>query len=154
MDPVTLIVTALAAGAASALQDDAKGAIAAALTRLRGLAKKRLAGRSKGELVLAGHEEAPDDYEKPLARELREAGAEQDSELVDAAQQLMVLVDARGAAAGKYNVSIQGSSGVQVGDHNSQVNNFGGISAGRDGFYAGRDMNIRRSDSLSGRPWS
>ena len=42
MDPVTLIVAALATGAASALQDDAKGTVKAALARLRALAKKRL----------------------------------------------------------------------------------------------------------------
>jgi hypothetical protein len=60
MEPVTLIVTALAAGAASALQDDAEDAVKAALGRLRAQAGRRLSGRPAGELVLAQHEQAPD----------------------------------------------------------------------------------------------
>jgi RIP homotypic interaction motif len=145
MDPITLIVAALAAGAASALQDDAKGAVKAAFTRLRALAKNKLAGRSAGELVLEQHEQKPEIYEKPLEDELRESGAASDPELITAAQELMKLLDARGAAAGQYVVNIQNSAGVQVGHHNSQVNNFGGMTAGRDAYYAGRDMTIERN---------
>ena len=48
MDPITLIVAALAAGASggaiSALQDDVKGAVIAAYGKLRGLVAKRVAG--------------------------------------------------------------------------------------------------------------
>jgi hypothetical protein len=142
MDPVTVIVTALAAGAASALQDDAKGAMKAALARLRALAGKRLSARPAGELVLAQHEQAPDVYERPLQHELELSGAGADPELVSAAQELMKLLDACGTAAGKYTVTVQGSSGVQVGDHNTQVNHFGGISAGRDAYYSGGDMTV------------
>jgi len=142
MDPVTLIVTALAAGAASALQDDAKGAVKTALARLRALVKKRLSARPAGEIVLAQHEQAPDVYDKPLEHELTQSGAAADPELISAAQELMKLLDARGAAAGKYTVAVQNSSGLQVGDHNTQVNHFGGLTAGRDAYYAERDMTI------------
>lgn len=142
MDPVTLIVTALAAGAASALQDDAKGAVKTALARLRALAKKRLSARAAGEIVLAQHEQAPAVYDKPLEHELTQSGAAADPELISAAQELMKLLDARGTASGKYAVSVQNSLGVQVGDHNTQVNHFGGITAGRDVYYADRDMTI------------
>jgi RIP homotypic interaction motif len=145
MDPITLIVTALAAGVASALQDDAKGTVKTALARLRTLARHRLAGRPSGEFVLEQHEQTPDVYEKPLEHELKESGAATDPELIGAAQELMNLLDAPGAAVGKYVVSIQNSVGVQVGDHNSQVNHFGGITAGRDAYYAGRDMTIKRT---------
>ena len=75
MDPVTLIVTALAAGAASALQDDAKSAVSAALARLRALAGKRLSARPAGQVVLAQHEQAPDVYGKPLEHELDSGAA-------------------------------------------------------------------------------
>jgi hypothetical protein len=54
MDPVTLIVTALAAGAAPALQDGASAAVKDANARLKALVTKRFANRPKGELVLAG----------------------------------------------------------------------------------------------------
>ena len=68
-DPVTLIVTALAAGAASALQDDAKSAVSAALARLRALAGKRLSARPAGQVVLPSTA-GPDVYGKPLEHEL------------------------------------------------------------------------------------
>ena len=52
-DPITLIVTALGAGAGSALQDETSAAVKDAYARLKALVKKRFAGRPKGELVLA-----------------------------------------------------------------------------------------------------
>jgi hypothetical protein len=125
MDPVTLIVTALAAGAASALQDDAKEAVKAAYARLREMLKQRFSGHKVGELALAEYEAAPDMWEPQLRAELAATGAENDPDLVDAAQALMSLVDRAGARSGKYYVSIRGSQGIQVGDHNTQTNTFG-----------------------------
>ena len=125
MDPVTLIVTALAAGAASALQDDAREAVKAAYARLRSKLKKRFSGRRVGELALAEFEAAPDMWEPQLRAELAATDAADDPDLVDAAQALMGLVDQAGARAGKYVVSIRGGQGVQVGDHNTQINRFG-----------------------------
>ena len=129
MDPVTLIVTALAAGAASALQDGASSAVKDAYARVTALVKKRFANRPKGELVLAEHQAAPQTWEAPLAAELSAAGADGDPDLVAAAQALMSLVDDAGSRAGKYAVTVQESEGVQVGDHNTQTNTFGPRSA-------------------------
>jgi hypothetical protein len=128
MDPVTLIVTALAAGAASALQDGVSSAVKGAYARLTALVKNRFAGHPEGELVLARHEQDPQVWDKPLAGELTAAGAADDQDLVAAAQALMRLVDAAGSAAGKYQVVVRGSQGVQVGDHNIQHNIFGPAS--------------------------
>jgi hypothetical protein len=128
MDPITLIVTALAtgasAGALEALKDDVKEAVKGAYARLRGLAQKRIAGRPDGELALERHKSAPQRWESVLAGELTEAGAADDAALVAAAQALMELVDGAGARSGKYNVTIKDSKGVQVGDDNIQVNRF------------------------------
>ena len=129
MDPVTLIVAALAAGAALGLKDTASAGVQDAYAGLKALVKKRFAGRPKGELVLAEHEAAPETWEKPLAAELATAGADRDGELVAAAQALMRLVDEAGSRAGKYAVSIRDSQGVQVGDRNTQINRFGSLSA-------------------------
>lgn len=124
MDPVTLIVTALAAGAASALQAGTAAAVKNAYSQLRALVKKRLAGRSDGELVLTRHETTPKAWEAPLVAELSAAGAEGDAELVAAAQALMNLVDEAGSRSGKYAVTVRDSQGVQVGDRNTQTNVF------------------------------
>ncbi len=125
MDPVTLIVTALAAGAASALQDGASAAVKDAYARLKALVKKRFATRPKGELVLAEHQAAPQTWEAPLAAELSAAGAESDADMAAAAQELMSLIDEAGSRSGKYVVAVRDSQGVQVGDHNTQTNTFG-----------------------------
>ena len=128
MDPVTLIVTALTAGASAgtidALKDDAQDAAKRAYTKLRGLAQKRVAGRPDGELALERHQSAPQAWEPVLTGELTEAGAASDAGLVAAAKALMELVDGAGARVGKYNVTIKDSRGVQVGDGNIQVNRF------------------------------
>jgi hypothetical protein len=125
MDPVTLIVTALAAGAASALQDGASSAVKGAYARVKALVMKRFANRPEGELVLAEHEAAPQVWEAPLTAELAAAGAGGDADLVAAAQALMGLVDQAGSRSGKYVVAVRGSQGVQVGDCNTQTNTFG-----------------------------
>jgi hypothetical protein len=125
MDPVTLIVTALASGAASALQDGTAQAVKDAYARLTALVKRRFTGRPKAELVLAEHEAAPQTWQAPLAAELSAADADGDPDLVAAAQALMSLVDEAGARSGKYTVTVRDSEGVQVGDHNTQTNTFG-----------------------------
>lgn len=125
MDPVTLIVTALAAGAGVGMKDTASAAVQDAYAGLKALVRRRFAGRPDGELVLARHEEAPQAWEGPLAAGLNAANADRDGELVAAAQALMHLVDGEGFRAGKYNVDVRGAQGVQVGDHNVQRNLFG-----------------------------
>jgi hypothetical protein len=128
MDPITLIVTALAAGAAAGtldtVQDAAKSGIASAYAKLRALVTKRVAGNQAAEVALAKYEANPKTWEAPLADELTELGAGADADLLSAAKALMELVDEAGARAGQYNVTIKDSQGVQVGDGNIQVNRF------------------------------
>src|SRR5262245_53810138 len=124
MDPITLIVTALAAGAAQGLKDSVSSAVKDAYARLKALVKNRLADRPDAEVVLARHEQAPETWQAPLMAELGEAGANQDADLVAAAQTLMNLVDEVGARAGKYTVDARDAQGVQIGDHARQDNVF------------------------------
>src|SRR3954453_5048521 len=91
MDPVTLIVTALAAGAEAALQDGAKSAVKTAYARLRELAKKRFKDPANGEYVLDKHAAAPQLWRAPLEGELVGAGAASDRDLVTAAGGLMKI---------------------------------------------------------------
>jgi len=128
MEPVTLILTALATGASAgtleALKDDAKEKAKAAYARLHGLVNKRVSGRPHGELALAEYDSAPQKWEGLLTAELTEAGAAQDDDLVGAAKALMEIIDQAGAKSGKYNVTVKDSKGVQVGDGNFQINHF------------------------------
>jgi hypothetical protein len=122
MDPITLIVTALAAGAALGLQDTASAMVKDAYASLKALVKKRLGGDPGAELVLTRHEQAPETWQAPLRAELARTGAEGDGDLIAAAKALLDLVGA--GSAGKYAVDARGAQGVQVGDHNRQDNVF------------------------------
>ena len=65
MDPITLIVTALAAGAALGVKDTTSSAVKDAYAGLKALVRKRLAGRPGADLVLARHEKAPEPWQAP-----------------------------------------------------------------------------------------
>jgi hypothetical protein len=93
MDPVALIVAALAAGTALGLHDSAPTTMLDAYALLRTLVRKRLAGRPDGAMVLARHAEAPHTWQGPLTAELTAAGAAMDEDLVAAAATVLRLTD-------------------------------------------------------------
>ena len=99
MDPITLIVTALAAGAALGVTDTASSAVKDGYAALKALIGKRLGGGADAELLLARYEEAPATWRSPLTAELAETRADRDADLMAAAEALMRLVDETGARA-------------------------------------------------------
>ena len=117
MDPISLIVAALAAGASTALKDTAGEAVKDAYNGLKSLLKKKLGDKQAAQVAVEKHEEAPEVWEKPLEDELKKSGVAEDEELVKAAQSVMQLADPAGAQAGKYNVVIHGGKGIAIGDH-------------------------------------
>lgn len=124
MDPATVIASALAAGAALGLKDSASSAVTDAYTALKTLAAKKLGSRPGADVVLARHEENPAMWQVPLLDELEKAGADQDGDLLAAAQALLALADEAGTRAGRYLIDVRGSQGVQIGDRNTQRNVF------------------------------
>jgi hypothetical protein len=135
VDPVTLIVAGLAAGAAQGVSDTASGAVKDAYEGLRAKVRGWFGGSPTKELVLAEHEKSPDTWQVPLQAALIETGTAGDPAVVEAAQQLLALLDAAGTQSGKYLVDLRGAQGVQVGDHNTQTNRFatpppGGVRRG------------------------
>ena len=131
MDPITIILTALAAGASAGvgeqLRVDAREAVSAAYGKLRGLVKNRFngSGTANAEAVLDEYEGDPETYETPLKKKLTDAGAHDDNEIVAAASALLELLQQnQPAATSKYAVTISDSKGVQVGDGNTQTNTF------------------------------
>ena len=129
VDPVTLIVAALVAGAAAGLKDTASSAVKDAYHGLKGLVQRKLGGRPDGELVLARHEQDPQVWDKPLIQELTAARAGDDPALVMAAQALMQLVDAAGSAAGRYQVAASDHAAAAGRDMKVTASG-GGIAAG------------------------
>jgi hypothetical protein len=128
MEPISLIVTALAAGASSGaiegLADTVKENAKAAFAKLLELTRRRVEGNGNAEVVLSEHQNDPAAYATPLAKKLAEAGAADDTELLASAMALMKLLDQAGTSSGKYNVTIKNSKGVQAGDGNTQYNKF------------------------------
>ena len=130
MDPITLIVTALVAGAALGAQDTVSAMVKDAYAGLKALVKKRLGGGPGADMVLAKHEQAPETWQAPLMAELAKTGADGDRDLIAAAQALLDLIAEAHGRTGKYTVDVRGAQGVQIGDHNRQDNVFNSPAEG------------------------
>ncbi|MGH3776999.1 MAG: RIP homotypic interaction motif-containing protein [Pseudonocardiaceae bacterium] len=117
MDPISLIVTALAAGAVAGAQGTATDAVMDAYEGLKTLVQRRLAGRRSAETALEEHESKPEAWRGALEAELVEVSADRDAALLASAHQLFTMLDAGGSAAGKYEVNVHDSIGVLIGDH-------------------------------------
>ncbi len=126
MDPLTLILMALASGVTAATQEVDSEAVKDAYHGLRALLQSKFAGQPEAELVLAKHEEKPKVWEAPLKEALVEVAADQDEEIIRAAQKLMGQLNPQQAVAGKYNVQITGKvQGFVLGDNAQVEMNFG-----------------------------
>ena len=125
MEPITLIVTALAFGAT----EMSKGALSEvgkdAYSILKALLQKHFVGNEEAEHALIHHDKKPEIYAKPLEAALQQAKVEQDAEVLKQAKVLLAAADPTGTAQGKYNISVSGGQGNQFGDGNAQTNNFG-----------------------------
>jgi hypothetical protein len=122
VDPVSLVLNALASGAARGAADSASDAVGAAYGRLKRLVADRFVGNKSAEVALSEHAADPDTWQAPLAKALTATGVGTEEPVLAAARQLMELLDAVGARSGKYDVDLRGSRGVQVGEGNRQVN--------------------------------
>jgi len=117
MDPVTLIVTALATGAAAALNETAGQAVRDAYLGLKRLLRGKLQGTAGADVVLERHERDPEAWGPGVRAILAEANAADDDELLSAARRLLELADPEGASVGKYKVSVRGGQVGVIGDH-------------------------------------
>ncbi|MEH1863511.1 MAG: hypothetical protein V7K69_00485 [Nostoc sp.] len=89
MEPISLIIAALGAGAIAAAKDTATTAVKDTYQGLKGLIKKRFESQPKAQMVLEEHETDPETYNAPLKKKLAEAGADQDAAIIQAAQELL-----------------------------------------------------------------
>jgi hypothetical protein len=112
MDPVTLIVSALIAGAASAAQDIASTGVKDAYNGLKTLLQRRFQGKPSAETALAEAETDPDTWEKPLAKAVAEHGS--DEEVLALAQQLLQLLQSQQSASSSQVVA-SGDRPVAIG---------------------------------------
>jgi len=96
MDPVSVVVAALAAGAAAGLKDTVAAAIKDAYSGLKHLLSKRYA-----DVSTSGLEKKPDSkpQQSALAESLTDAGADKDADLLAAAKALQDAIKAHDPGA-------------------------------------------------------
>jgi hypothetical protein len=124
MDPVSLILAAVVAGASEAARETAGTAVKDAYTGLKKLIRRRFAGDRDAEAELEKAEQNPEADHALLKDRLEARGADRDEELLLAAQALLERVDPDGARAGKYDVKISGGKGIVVGDRSTVTMTF------------------------------
>ncbi len=125
MDPVSVILAALAAGATAATKDTASQAVKDAYAGLKALVKKRFEKKPQAEMTLVEYEKDTVTWEKPLQKSLVETGTDQDEAIVRQAQQVLKLVNPQQASQGKYNVQISEGKGIVIGDNTQVTQTFG-----------------------------
>jgi hypothetical protein len=133
MDPITLILSALAAGAIAGAKDTAADAVRDAYGALKGLVRRRLEGDTAREVALEKHEEDPEVWKEPLKKALTEAGADRDEEILELARTLLEQIPPD-SAAGKYVTNVYGGEiGALVqGDHATVTVNKPGAGGQRE----------------------
>ncbi|MGW1614834.1 hypothetical protein ACWCQZ_36420 [Streptomyces sp. NPDC002285] len=119
MEPVTVVLTALAAGAVAGLKDTVGSAVTDAYQALKGRVTRRVADQPLGEQLLERYESDPAVWEAPLRAALLAAEAEKDPEVLAIARRLLELADSAGVGSGgKYAVAVDGNvQGLVQGDH-------------------------------------
>jgi hypothetical protein len=128
VDAVSLLVNALTSGAAQGVANSVSDAVSSAYGKLKQLVGAKLAGNGSAAVALAEHAADPETWQVPLIKYLTSSGASTDAAIIEAAQQLMALLDPIGAEQGKYQIDLRGAQGVQVGDGNQQFITFNSVT--------------------------
>jgi hypothetical protein len=128
MDPVALIVTAVVAGIAAAAKPTAEQAVRDAYTRLKTLIQRRFADKGDVTTALDQVENKPESAgrQEMLKEELDEAEAGQDADVVEAARELLALLQPQGADQRQ----------IATADHGSAAATGRGVAAVGDGNIA------------------
>ncbi len=125
MEPISLILAALLAGAAKGVGDTAAGAVKDAYSGLLTALRRKLA-KPAAQAAVEEYAADPEEWGPALETYLRRAGADRDEVILEAATMLMRQADPDGASAGRYVVNLSGAQGVQVNNAsgNVQANRF------------------------------
>lgn len=129
VEPVTIVVTALVAGAAAEISKTASAAVRDAYKALCSAVRSRLAagcgGRGADTEVLDAYLQDPVGQQSRLVDALTAVGAGQDRDLLEAAERVVALTrpDSKRMIS-KYTVDLREARGVIVGDEATQTNMF------------------------------
>ena len=108
MDPISLILAALVAGATTmggSIAKDAYDGLKASIKR-----KFESQGKTDSATILDKYEQKPEKTKALLEDELTEVEADKDEEIIKLAQKLMEQLNPQAAAEGKFSVQISGGT--------------------------------------------
>jgi hypothetical protein len=137
MDPLTLITSALAAGAAVAGKEAVTQGVKDAYAALKRGIIGRFGEKAEVQNAVEQVEKKPDSEARQtvLKEELKHANAHEDAELVREAQALLDLLKKEGlVSSASYQAYQTGSGGLAQGT--------GAVAAGQGGIAAGRDISM------------
>ena len=135
MDPISIVTTALINGASKALKDTANQAVKDAYLGLKVLISNQWSNSGSGdkasssqnseaEILIKNLEDNPEVFQIPIEQKLPSVIPNPDQQLIEHAQQLIELLNDAEPESSHLKVEITDSKGVQVGNHNKQLNNF------------------------------
>lgn len=127
MDPVTIIVTALATGAAAGLTPTAEQVVRDAYAGIKALLKRKFSADNDLIEAVAKLEQKPDSEGRKvtLKEEVVAAKADQDEELVSAAKSFLQQLEAQPGGRQIINLTVQGDWNNVSGTGNISVKNYG-----------------------------
>ena len=135
MDPISLILEALTAGAVAALKDTAGEAIKDGYVALKSAIKKAWgASDNTADVLIKEYVDDPEVSQKLMEKKFKDQGFDRNDDILALADALLKQVDPEGHTAGKYRVTITNSKNVQVGDRNTQTNIGGDAHTGSGNF--------------------
>jgi hypothetical protein len=112
MEPVELILSALAAGAAAAASEVAGAAVKSTYQKLVDLISKKLEGKDKAKSTLDEYLKDPETYEKPMKKAIGENRIEGNEEVLALARELISLIKSNKDLS-KYNVNFEFNGDVK-----------------------------------------
>lgn len=125
MEPISLILGALAVGALAGVQDSAGQAVKDAYVAFKNLLRRRLGSNEAAKVALDRYEQQPEAWESPLRAELTASGLDRDDEVLAAAQALLDCVRNDPACGKIFENQFHGPVyGFVQGDHNQVTMTF------------------------------
>ena len=126
MDPVTLVVTALATGLITGVGEAAKTVVKDMYESLKARLIQKTEQNENARAALTAVEKSPESTARQdvLKEELAKLELEKDAELIQLAKSILEQLDPKGVQAGKYNIIIHNAQGAIIGDANEVKQTF------------------------------